>query len=355
MKKTRRGNIFLFLFHCILFLSISSKAFAEENLIFSVDLIRHGDRTPEKAIPASPYAWKEGLGELTPRGMNQEYQLGASLRKKYIDRYHLLPEHYLAETLYVRSTDINRTLMSAESFLLGLYPLGTGPLFPHSTQFTLPSGFQPIPIHTVPHDQDTLLTVKPSRSIFSWMSLYSKTNRAWDEQSMLFKDKLKKWNEATGLQLKTLREIESVGDNFYIRQLYHIPLPKGMTAEDAKEIMTIGAWSFLDAFKQKEVTYPMGHAFLLAVSNAMQDAIQRKSPLKYILFSGHDATIMAVMTTLGSPLHTIPHYASDLNFSLWKNNNDYYITVNLNNEPVMLPGCEKNNCTLSEFDKIVKK
>ena len=42
--------------------------------------------------------------------------------------YHLLPEHYDEfNSMYVRSTDFNRTLMSARvTVIFGLYPLGTG-------------------------------------------------------------------------------------------------------------------------------------------------------------------------------------------------------------------------------------
>jgi len=60
--------------------------------------------------------------------MDQLYRLGTKMRSKYIEELGFLPRNYSGgHTIYVRSTDKDRTLMSAESFLYGLYPLGTGP------------------------------------------------------------------------------------------------------------------------------------------------------------------------------------------------------------------------------------
>ena len=52
--------------------------------------------------------------------------------------------------MYVRATDYDRTLMSAQSLLMGMYPPGTGPSAPENaaTSFTL--SFQPIPIFSAP-------------------------------------------------------------------------------------------------------------------------------------------------------------------------------------------------------------
>ncbi|MFN7095913.1 MAG: histidine phosphatase family protein [Burkholderiales bacterium] len=89
---------------------------AKEALIFAIDIIRHGDRTPVIELPKAPHSWPEGLGELTAIGLRQEFELGSQLRKQYIDQTKLLHHDYSNASVYVRSTDYNRTLMSAEAF-----------------------------------------------------------------------------------------------------------------------------------------------------------------------------------------------------------------------------------------------
>ena len=320
---------------------------AKEHLIFSIDLIRHGDRTPIHEIPKSPHTWKEGLGELTPEGMKQEFQLGVELRKRYIDQYHLLPPRYLAETIYVRSTDLNRTLMSAQSLLLGLYPLGTGS--------SLPAAFQPIPIHTVPKLQDDLLNAKPSSNIFSIAILYVKTHNAWKNKTANLKNAFAKWYEATGLDVNDPFKFDSLSDTLNVRALHHVPFPQGISSEEGEKIISLGQEAVVTYFKYKQVSYPMGHHFLRAVADYLKQASDGKSPLKYVLFSGHDSSIMSVMNTLGTPLDKMPRYASHLNFALFNDDKKQYLKISFNDEPVMIPACGGNTCTLEQFYKLANQ
>jgi lysosomal acid phosphatase len=81
-------------------------------------------------------------------GKYQHYELGQWLRQRYNE---FLPEVYSREDIYVRSTDVDRTLMSAASNLAGLYP-------PEGDQkWNKNVDWQPIPIHTVPEKMDEVL------------------------------------------------------------------------------------------------------------------------------------------------------------------------------------------------------
>ncbi len=51
---------------------LSGSVYAHDKLIFAVDIIRHGDRTPMIELPKDPYVWPEGLGHLTAKGRQQE-------------------------------------------------------------------------------------------------------------------------------------------------------------------------------------------------------------------------------------------------------------------------------------------
>ena len=57
--------------------------------------------------------WWQGWGQLTATGIKQHEELGSQLRQKYHDNEGLLSSGYRRDEVWVRSTDIDRTLMSA--------------------------------------------------------------------------------------------------------------------------------------------------------------------------------------------------------------------------------------------------
>lgn len=328
-------------FLALIILSTTVNAYADEKLVFAVDLIRHGDRTPIKEIPKSPAQWKNGLGELTEVGVQQEKKLGEELRVKYITQSHLLPETYDPSSLFVRSTDFERTIKSANSLLLGLYPLDKR------------AGVnQVIPIYVVTKKEDKTLLAKPDTHFFTVIKNYFSARHVWNEKTIKLQDKLKYWSETTGLPLNNFHELDVLGDNLYIRKINHLPLPAGISSNDADQIISLSRSAMIDELKQKNETYPMGHEFLKTVVNYLELVQQHKTSLKYVLFSAHDSSIMSVMNTLQSPLGDIPRYASHLNFSLMENANQYYVKVSFNNKPVYIPACGGSICTLSELNNL---
>ena len=88
-------------------------------------MFRHGARGPGSSL-YNLNKWKL-YGELTEVGIRQEYLLGSQFRKRYILGKKLLPETFDYSSIMVESTAKNRTIMSAYSFLSGLYPPLTGP------------------------------------------------------------------------------------------------------------------------------------------------------------------------------------------------------------------------------------
>ena len=77
-----------------------------------------------------------------------QYRLGIYLQNRYMNDSNLLNETYSRYEIYVRSTDVNRTLMSAQANMAGLYP-------PQGKQiWNQDILWQPIPVHTVPVVED---------------------------------------------------------------------------------------------------------------------------------------------------------------------------------------------------------
>lgn len=80
-------------------------------------------------------------------GKEQHYHLGQWLRQRYSS---LLSQTYNKDEIYIRSTDVDRTLMSALSNLAGLYE-------PKEKDVWDPAiHWQPIPVHTTPEKMDVV-------------------------------------------------------------------------------------------------------------------------------------------------------------------------------------------------------
>ncbi|CAI2327353.1 unnamed protein product [Caenorhabditis sp. 36 PRJEB53466] len=114
---------------------------------------RHGERAALSDLyPVFEANWTfggGGFGELTPRGMAQMDEFGALIRKRYVAEQLFLTQRFKANQIHIRSTDVNRTILSAQSLLYGLYPPGdwnvAGLDYP-ATDFWQP-GFTFISVH----------------------------------------------------------------------------------------------------------------------------------------------------------------------------------------------------------------
>ena len=357
ISKISLGIIFL----CFCYLSKGAMAASTDKLIFAIDVIRHGDRTPASDMPTAPHVWSEGLGQLTGIGMKQEHALGLKLHDRYIGK--LLPTSYQAGIMYVRSSDYDRTLMSAQAILLGFYSLGTGPLIQiQDAQVTdaLPNGFQPIPVHTIPKHQEPLLICDDEKNIvlnYSFQDLLKSNlypTKEWQAKEKQLQPYFAAWSQATGIPITCLYDLKPLTDILSIERLKGIELPPGLSEEDATTIIDAGHWAMLTAFKNPVIGKTTGAALLQEISNYLKNAAKNSEehpdPLKYVLFSAHDITLLSVMSAMGVPLNEMPPYSSDLNICLTsQGNNNYYVTATYNDKPLIFPCSGSTICTLDQF------
>lgn len=80
--------------------------------------------------------------------MQTQYELGLFLRRRY-DK--LIGSGYSVDKIYIRSSDTDRTILSALCNAAGLFPPSAGEVWNESINW------QPIPIHTIPLNEDYLL------------------------------------------------------------------------------------------------------------------------------------------------------------------------------------------------------
>lgn len=340
-------------FISVVMLSANICAQPKQKLVFALDLIRHGDRTPTRTIPAAPHHWAEGLGQLTPQGMQQIFQLGEQFRKKYVMEHHLLPYQYHADTIMVSSTDVKRTLMSAQVFLLGLYPLGTGPYIPDPKRAALPAAYQPVPIH---HIKNKMVHPTSNIKLKKLFEKYVYSQKEWREKNASLEKYYPRWSKATGIKITDLHQLIGLGDTLEIYRIHHIDLPDGLSDEDATTIIDAGHWALAAKYKPKIIGDYTGHQLLAHIGAYIDQASQQTFPLTYVFMSAHDATILSILSALQAPLQTKPSYASDVNFALYENGpNKYQVEISYNGAPVDIPGCGGHSCSLMQFMDIIAK
>ena len=127
-------------------------------------------------------------------------------------------------------------------------------------------------------------------------------------------------------------------------------LPAGLSEADAADIFAAGRWAFTAEFKPAEVGRATGGALLRAIAAYLQEACQGRTPLRYVLFSAHDSTILSEMSALEAPLDAAPPYASHLNFSLFDaGRKECRVELSYNDQPVSVPACGGNSCSLAAF------
>ena len=124
-------------------------------------------------------------------------------------------------------------------------------------------------------------------------------------------------------------------------------MPKGLSNADVNTILKADEIIF-----KKSITSVQGSGenLLSEIARRLEQAIEKKSSLKYALYSGHDSTIMSLLTTMGASIKEIPHYASDLNIALYeKENHHFEVQITLNDHPVQLKGRMSGTYSLQQF------
>ncbi|KAI4591280.1 hypothetical protein MJG53_020289 [Ovis ammon polii x Ovis aries] len=288
-------------------------------------VFRHGDRSPIETFPNDPIkesSWPQGFGQLTQLGMAQHYELGEYIRKRYEN---FLNESYKHEQVHVRSTDIDRTLMSAMTNLAALFP-------PEGISIWNPSlPWQPIPVHTVPVSEDQLLYL-PFRNCPRFQELQSETLISEEFQKRLhpYKDFIEVLPKLTGYHDQDLFGIWSkVYDPLFCEGVHNFTLPSWATEDTMTKLKEISELSLLSLYgihKQKEKSRLQG-------GNGLQMALD--------VYNG-----------------ILPPYASCHMMELYFQEGEYFVEMYYRNEtqyephPLTLPGCTPS-CPLTKFVELV--
>ncbi len=332
----------------VLTLTLAASLLAEGNLIFTVLITRHGDRTPFDNIVNANYQWGTDLSELTPIGMHQEFMLGSKLRKRYVEDFKFLDSTYKANTIYTVASNTNRTILSAESLLMGLYPPGTGPEIAKDKP-ALPDRSQLIPVRSLPDSSYMIQTPYPV--YLKILNKYVYNSKEWADKQNELKGKFEEWSKILGNKIDSLADVLTIGDVLIVASQHNLPMPKGLSTEDTKEILQTTSWGLAQQFKSETVSYLMGGELVNAIVRNLKDSVEKKAKYKLVYYSGHDITILPVMSLLGLPLEESPGYAANVILELYEDGSNYNVKVLYNGEYVKLPVMDgKDYCSIKDLE-----
>lgn len=327
------------------------------NLIF-----RHGDRSPSQTYPTDPYTekdWPQGFAQLTQVGMRQQYALGQYLRHRYND---FLNSIYDRNEIYVQSTDIDRTLMSAEVNLAGLYPPQGRQIFHSDLKW------QPIPVHTMPVENEKFLKF-PRKNCPRYQQLQEETmkSRAVQEKIHENKDFLDMVSNKTKMKV-TIENEWRVYDTLFCEKTHNLTLPSWATQEVIArlgELNDFGMEILFRLHKTADKSRLQGGLLLKQILQNINQAINESAPAprrKLIMYSSHDVTLIALQMALNVYNHIIPPYATCYMLELFQEDDrSFTIDMYLKNqsdsqsEPhlLILPNCTKH-CPLQDFIRLTK-
>ncbi|XP_065337178.1 prostatic acid phosphatase [Cloeon dipterum] len=319
------------------------------NIIF-----RHGDRTPVEPYPTDPYRnvsvyWPEGLGQLTDVGKEQHFKLGQYFRKRYDS---LLPKKYNYNDVLVRSTDVDRTLMSAESNLAGFFP----PVKPWSPDLK----WSPIPVHTVPENLDNLVSMKHPCPRYDLEFKNLMESDFMKKIKAQYQDLYDYLTEHTGKEVQDPINVQYIFNTLWIEQLKNLKLPEWTKKVYPDRMQELSRLSFTLNAYTTELQRLKGGPLIGEIVNHMKQKVDKTltPDRKLFLYSAHDTTVANILMTLGLFDAQNPPYTSSILLELHKLPPEkYFVTILYKNETdrdpykLSLPGCAFR-CPLDDFVKL---
>ncbi|NXT45818.1 PPAP phosphatase, partial [Pluvianellus socialis] len=344
-------RILCFSFHIILILL--QQTTAERELKFVAVVFRHGDRTPIVNFPTDLHKeseWPQGFGQLTKTGMQQLFELGQYTRERYSN---FLNSTYNRQEFYIQSTDYDRTIMSAQSYLSGLFP-------PTGSQIWNPELlWQPIPVHVLQKSTDQVILVSYSSIFFP-------------------QDFLQTMAVNTGLELNHLKILDNFQlwntyDTLHCEDIHNYTLPVWATKDVINKMEKLAELSLLSLFglyKTEEKSRLQGGVLVNTILNSIKQATNSSKQRKMEVYSAHDTTVGALQIALNIFNGKLPPYAACQFFELYeessgqvssylcKNKERYSIEMYYRNDSskdpylLTLPGCTYS-CPLEKFAELV--
>ena len=380
----------------------------QEQLRWAFEIFRHGARTPYSGMTPNftdcfGQKWF-GIKELTGVGLRQHFLVGYRNRIKYTQENKLIKDTYDPREVFLISTDSNRTIMSANAQVQGLFMPGTGPkLFQNqsdsavppvkfeeikdekerldkSDYTALPDNMNVIPVHSF-FNADHFIQLQDKKVCPNTAEYYKKNQKREDVINFLknMTEKYgKKMNETLKNEDKSTDVLMNYTKAYYIFDTIICRYTEGYELPDLgvpSEELLNDSFKFFDLDligngidHDKDICLhamsPIFDRLLkwidLKIEKDMKgdfDYTNYDVP-KFVMFSAHDSTCAAFMGFMRAVFNTesrYPAFATNINLELHLNNktkeikkDDYYIEYIINDESM-------KNISYNEFTQTLNK
>ncbi|OMJ84873.1 hypothetical protein SteCoe_13930 [Stentor coeruleus] len=351
---------------------------AFSRLLAVVELCRHGARTPLSKQPWDGERWADGPGQLISEGMRQHYLIGSELRNRYIIGHKLLQANYYQPEIYIVSSDFNRTLMSAQSQLQGLYPMGTGENLRSKEMFYkskppigiqnfdsvagnlgmagLPGNIQVVPIHT--NERKHQITLVPKNACSYYEYLTNERENMKDEINNIFNEYLPSvqilMTYLNCSQDYIIDNLEDLADSLTSNVYMENSLPKEFTQKMISDMESLAykVKSFIN-FEPDFNARLASTALMNSIFINLKQVIYKEITQKFFLYSAHDSTVSFALAYLQLDFSQPPPFASTIIWELYEDEQKYYVNIKYNDMIQKLKGCLDYNCTFQEYELFV--
>ncbi|KAH9283805.1 Lysosomal acid phosphatase [Echinococcus granulosus] len=209
----------------------------------------------------------------------------------------------------MRSTDVDRSLMSAEAMMAGFFHRSNTSLSKYGLHW------RPVPTHTMPTTSDTLLSVEPCPRLGQRRDEILRSK----EGVILFKQHkatIELVGTAFGIKNVTLMDVWRVSDDLFCLRSHNATLPKWYTQDVVKELDSLNDRLFWLFFTDQEILKLVAGVFLKDAFDRLDDCVYKstsESSCSESLFaySAHDTNVAALLGALGAyTAEDRPQYAA---------------------------------------------
>ncbi|XP_057707799.1 lysophosphatidic acid phosphatase type 6 [Corythoichthys intestinalis] len=278
-------------------------------------------------------------GQLTTLGMQQLYELGERFRRKYVQECPFLTDTFCTDEVYVRSTNIVRTIESARCLLAGL--------FQQKQKET-------VPIITTDAESEILYPNYHGCRLLRMLG-----SPRLKEVSLLpdLAADLKSIRNDLGIRDKSEVDFILIRDDMVARQAHGLPCPPALSTwrkrveQRAVDVM-FHCYQPSNRENLQLCVGPLLHMLLLNMEEKLKGSSSEPNR-KLFLYSAHDTTLIPCLMALGIFDMKWPPYAADITLELHQHRRtkEPFVKVSYMGKDQRIPGCSGLYCPLREFQE----